>query len=91
MIGNIIVLLFVALIACRGSCVDDSIAYRSMDKQGYTDVKVTNHSFFMVGLRGCSYHDAAKFNVKAKNPAGKVVNVYVCTGFIFKGATIRTD
>ena len=79
------------IIACRGVFADENAARESLKKQGYSKVRIIDKSFFMVGLRGCDEKDAAKFTVKAVNPAGILVEVYVCTGWPFKGATIRTD
>ena len=87
------VLLFLVLIigSCgRGALVNEDVAVRALDTQGYSDIKITDSAWFAVGLRGCDEKDAARFTATAKNPAGKQVKVYVCTGWIFKGATIRT-
>ncbi len=76
-----------------GSCgmmVDQSEAICTMENQGYTDVKVTDKSIFFLTLRGCGSGDAAKFDVTATNPAGKQVNMFVCAGWPFKGATTRS-
>lgn len=86
----IIVVVFLPLSFCRGILVDESVAIRAMETQGYSNIEVVDHTWFIVGLRGCSKNDAARFTVKAINPAGKDIECYVCTGWIFKGATIRT-
>lgn len=87
------VLLFLVLITFGISCgafVGEDVAARALDVQGYSDVKITDHSWFLVGFRGCDESDAARFTAVAKNPAGKYVKVYVCSGWILKGATVRT-
>ena len=86
----VVVVIFV-LSLFRGTWVDESIAVRALEKQGYSDVQITDHSWFMVGLRGCGRSDAAKFTATAKNPVGQEIECFVCTGWLFKGATIRTD
>lgn len=88
---SLIAIVIVILSLFTGIFVDKAIAVRALEKQGYSDIRITNKDWFMVGLRGCSGHDAAKFTASVVNPAGKEVEVFVCTGFIFKGATIRTD
>ena len=90
-ISLILMVVFVLLISCRGVFADEKVAKNSLEKQGYGKILVIDKSFFLVGLRGCDEKDAAKFTVKAVNPVGKKVEVYVCTGWPFKGATIRTD
>ena len=87
----VLTVVFVVLISCRGIFADEAVARKSLKKQGYTKIHVIDKSFFMVGLRGCGESDAAKFTVKAVNPVGELVEVYVCAGWPFKGATIRTD
>ncbi len=67
----------------------DEVAVKTLDSQGYTDIKVIDNSWYAVGLRGCDQNDAARITATAKNPAGKTVTIYVCTG-LWKGGTIRT-
>jgi prepilin-type N-terminal cleavage/methylation domain-containing protein len=90
--------LFIVAIICvafssvfRGMLVNEDVAIRALEKQGYSDIKIISHNWFLVGVRGCDGKDAAKFTARVKNPAGKDTEVFVCTGWIFKGATIRTD
>lgn len=83
-------IVLMALCMFRGIMVNDDTARLAATIQGYSNVKVVDHSWFAVGLRGCSGGDAARFTVKATNLAGKDVQFYVCSGWLFKGATIRT-
>lgn len=85
----IIGILFFALF--RGTFVDADVATRSLEKQGYENIQILEKDWFLVGVRGCGQQDAAKFVVRATNPAKKTVEVNVCVGWPFKGATIRTD
>ena len=85
----LIIVLFLGSCA-RGALISEDIAVRALDTQGYSDITITDHSWFAIGMRGCDEKDAARFTATTKNPAGKEVQVYVCTGWIFKGATIRT-
>jgi len=74
----------------RGVFVDSDEAVRALQTQGYSDIKITDKAIFFISLRGGSREDAAMFTAHAKNPVGKEVIVYVCVGWPFKGATIRT-
>jgi hypothetical protein len=86
----IVAVVIVVFSLCRGAFVSDDIAYRAAKNQGFSNVKVVDDAWFAVGLRGCSSHDAARFTIHATNPAGDEVECYVCSGWLFKGATIRT-
>ena len=72
-----------------GALVSQEVAIRAAEVQGFSDIRITDHSYAWVGVRGCDGADAARFTVRGKNAAGKEVEFYVCTGF-FKGGTIRT-
>jgi len=82
---------FILLMFSRGVFVKENLANRSLEKQGYNNVEVTNKDWFFVGFRGCDMNDAAKITANATNPAGKQTEIFVCTGWPFKGATIRTN
>ena len=75
----------------RGKFVDPQVAVRSLEKQGYSHVKIVDQELYFPGFHGCDARDAALFVVQATNPVGKDVEVNVCVGWPFKGATIRTD
>ncbi len=85
----IIAILFFSLF--RGTFVSPDIATRALEKQGYENIQILEKNWFLVGVRGCDGKDAAKFVAKVTNPAKKSVEVNVCVGWPFKGATIRTD
>ena len=57
----------------RGALVDPQVAVRALETQGYSDVKIIDHVWFAVGVRGCGQEDAARFTAVAKNPAGNLV------------------
>lgn len=75
----------------QGVWVDEAIANRTLERMGFSDAEIIKTERYFVALRGCSGGDAAKFTVKAKNPVGKEVELYVCAGGLFKGATVRSD
>ena len=87
-----LVISVLALIAYggRGSCADSKQAIRAMENMGFSEVEVIDKSIWFVGFRGCSSHDGALFTARGINPAGKEVEVSVCVGWPFKGATVRS-
>lgn len=81
--------MFVAIF--QGQWVDEAIAFRTLETQGYANAQIVKTNRFFVAMRGCGSNDAAKFTMKAKNPVGKEVELFVCAGWLFKGATIRSN
>ena len=73
---------------CRGCVADPDRAVRAVETVGFTEAKVVNHGWLFVAFRGCG-SDAAIVRVKGTNPIGKEVELDVCLGWPFKGATIR--
>lgn len=86
----IVVILASVFYGARGACVVKGDAVKAVENMGFTDVEVLDKSIWFVGFRGCDKADAALVEVQAKNSAGKVVNVDVCMGWPFKGATVRS-
>ena len=76
-------LIIVAAIALTG-CYDSDGSKKILDDQGYTDVKTNGHAWF-----ACSDDDNLATSFEAVSPAGKPVAGAVCSGFLFKNATIR--
>ena len=75
---------------CRALFVKPTVAVRALETQGFSEVRVIDKNWFLVRYRGCARGDNVRFVAKAKNPAGKEVEVLVCVGWPFKGATVRT-
>lgn len=74
-----------------GSYVPQSQAVKVLEDQGYSNVVITEHSWFFVVFQGCDANDNAKFTASAINPAGKPIDeVIVCFGYPFKAGTIRS-
>ena len=91
-IGSLIGLIVLIILSCRGCVVDDRKPVEAVMKtQGFTEFTINDKDWLFVGLRGCQADEAAKFEVTATNPMGEKVNFLVCTGWPFKGATIRTE
>jgi hypothetical protein len=84
----LIIVVFVS--GMTGILVPESKAVKALETQGFSDVKITSKAWFMVRLRGGDKSDTVRFTANATNPAGKKVTVYVFSGWLFKGATIRT-
>lgn len=82
--------IFVFLIGwnLRGGCVSSSEAVKAMEDSGFTDVHVLARYDFLSDFNGCGSDDAAAFDVKAKRD-GKVILAVVCSGYPFKGNTVR--
>ena len=59
------------------------------ERQGYTDIQITDRSIVFVGLRGCGDDDTIVFEAKATNALGQRVDIIMCSGY-FKGVTVRT-
>jgi hypothetical protein len=74
--------------SCRGCAVDPQRAVDAVEAVGFTDVSIINHGWMFTGFRGCG-SDAAIVRVSGTNPVGNKVELDVCLGWPFKGATIR--
>ncbi len=81
-------LVFSGWYVARGIWVDENVAVRTMEAQGYKNIQVTERAWLGLGLRGCDSKDAVRFTVKATGSTGNNTEVYVCAG-VLKGGTIR--
>lgn len=90
-IGLIMLVLFmvVGVTGCGVLVSEDSVA-GSVEKQGYRNVQIISKHIFFVEWRGCGKGDAVAFKATAINPIGQRVDLTVCSGWPFKGVTIRT-
>lgn len=87
-----IFIMFFAMFFARGVFVDNVRPVEEVMKvHGYTEYTITDKDIFFINFRGCQLGEAAKFEVSAVNSNGESVNLLVCTGWPFKGATIRVD
>jgi hypothetical protein len=88
--ASVIVLFFViGAIFAPILAVDRSTAIRAAEAAGYMQPRVVEEHYFFVGWQGCSSGDAAAFLVSAKNAQEKPVSILVCSGWPFKGSTVR--
>lgn len=78
-------ILFLALIAVAlSACSNSNDAHRALTGAGYTDIETHGWSPF-----ACGEDDFFKTKFTATNPAGQRTKGTVCSGLIFKNATIR--
>lgn len=78
------IIAFGIIAICLSGCVNKDDADRALKNQGFTNVKVTGYNFFTCG-KGDFYHTG----FTAVNPQGNTVEGTVCSGLLFKGATVR--
>jgi|SRR3989344_8153924 len=73
-----------------GLFIDQEVAIRALETQGFSDIRIVDRDWFAVSRKGGAFDDSVRFVAIATNPAGKRVEVYVFAGWPYKGATIRT-
>lgn len=83
-------LLLLLLANPSGRMVPESKAVTTLETQGFTNVKIVDRDVYFITWKGGDKSDSVRFTARAINPAGKEVTVYVFSGWLFKGATIRT-
>lgn len=74
--------LIVGFIALAVGCTDEKAATKALNNQGFTDVKMDGWGGPLV----CDKWNATDFI--AKNQKGETVTGTVCSGLLFKNATI---
>lgn len=65
-------------------CTSKEDAERALYGAGYSDANISGYN-----IMGCTYGEFVRTRFVAKNPVGNVVEGTVCSGFVFKNATIR--
>ncbi len=78
------ILIAILAIATVSACTSKPDAVRALTAQGFTDISITGHKFF-----ACGEDDFYSTGFVARNSQGKQVNGVVCSGLLFKSATIR--
>jgi len=73
-------------VACLVACTNPDHATRVLQDAGYSEIKLTGYRWM-----GCSKDDHYADGFEAKGPTGHHVTGIVCSGLLFKGATIRVD
>ena len=85
-----VVLVFAAALFPTGIFVNERIAVRALEDQGFSKVQVTDRAIWFIGFRGGEHSDAVRFTRTGLNPLGRRVTTHVFSGWLWKGATIRT-
>lgn len=75
--------LLIAALLLAG-CTSENDAMRALQADGYKDIRLTGYDWF-----ACSKDDTFHTGFTATNRDGKKVSGVVCSGLIFKSATIR--
>ena len=83
-------ILLICSLFFRGFLVRDDVGIHAAENVGFTDVQLRDAKHAFVGFRGCDAHDAAGFELTAKNAREKPAHLIVCCGWPFKGCTVRT-
>ena len=65
-------------------CTNKNDARKALVAEGYTKIEYTGYGWF-----ACGKEDFYHTNFKATNREGNIVEGTVCSGLVFKGATIR--
>lgn len=75
-------ILFLAL--AFTSCTNPTKATQTLEDNGFSDIVITGHNFFM-----CGKDDFSATGFEAKNVNNKKIKGTVCCGILLKGCTIR--
>lgn len=73
----------------RGILVNPNDALGAADTLGFSNATITGTNWLFAGLSGCDGGDALAVDLRAKNANGQTVRVVACSGFPFKGWTVR--
>lgn len=67
-------------------CSDPDVATKALKGAGYSDIKITGFDMW-----ACGKDDTYSTGFTAKGPTGVEVSGAVCSGLLFKNATIRSN
>ena len=76
-------IVLIAAVLLMTGCTSKNDAERALRAEGFTDIKITGYDFL-----ACSEDDFYHTGFVAKRN-GRTVRGTVCSGILFKGATIR--
>ena len=74
----------------RGVFVSDTATITAVEKQGYSNVQIESKIPVVACFFGADAQDAVVYKMQVTNPAGQRVEIDACSGWLFKGVTIRT-
>jgi hypothetical protein len=87
-VGLLLLIVVAAQAGCAALASTDKAA-QLLQRSGYSDIHLESKSGVLVQVRGCSDTDVVLYKFSASNPRDEPVQVQVCQGWPFKGATIR--
>jgi hypothetical protein len=73
----------------RGFMVNSADSIHAAQEQGFSDVVITQELRILPGFAGCDSGDAAGFHMTGVNTKGEHITFTACSGWPFKGITIR--
>lgn len=71
------ILILAEVSSLQGFLADHSSLIEDLEKKGWKDIKILKHSWFLIPLRGGEKDDVVRFEILAKNPAGKKSIFYI--------------
>lgn len=74
----------ILIAAFAAGCTSPNDAYRALNSAGFTDIEIYGYDPW-----ACSEDDFYHTKFSAVNPLGNRVDGTVCSGLLFKNATIR--
>lgn len=77
-------LITLAAVLCLTACTDQKEAKRALESAGFTQIEFTGYGWF-----DCNEDDFFKTEFRAIGPTGVKAEGTVCSGLLFKNATIR--
>ncbi len=86
---GLIVIALIALTFFGGLLVDEGVAIKTLETQGFSNIQIVDRDWLFILFRGGAPSDNVRFEAVATNPIGEIVTVYVYAGWPFKAGTIR--
>jgi hypothetical protein len=80
----ILAVLLISALSALSGCTSPSDAMRALDAEGMTEITITGYDYF-----ACAEDDFYRTGFIATSREGKRISGTVCSGFLFKNATVR--
>lgn len=80
----ILIIACIFMIGFVSACTNPTDAERALRSAGYSDIQIDGYAWF-----SCGEDDFYHTKFTATNPVGERVSGVVCSGLVFKDATIR--
>ena len=91
-VGALSVLVSIVLIVAscsRGALVNPADSIRAASALGFSEATVVRSTWLFPVFSGCDGGDALAVTLDATNPVGQQTQVIACSGWPFKGWTVR--